>query len=56
MLSGDIARMQIADRVRDAEFDRRARAAKRTKGATGAASRRSVRAALATVLFPGRHA
>ena len=55
MLSGEIARMQIADRVRDAEFDRRARGARRTKDVARATSRRTLRAVLVTALAHGRH-
>jgi hypothetical protein len=55
MLNGEIARMQIADRVRDAEFDRRARGARRPKTAARAATRRTMRAVLVTALHPGRH-
>ena len=55
MLSGEIARMQIADRVRDAEFDRRARGAGRQKAAARATTRRTMRAVLVTALVPGRH-
>ena len=54
MLSGEIARMQIADRVRDAEFDRRARGARRSKDVTRATSRRSMRTVLTTALVPAR--
>ena len=55
MLSGEIARMQIADRVRDAEFDRRTRGSRRTKDVARASSRRSVRTVLVTALVPARH-
>ena len=55
MLSGEMARMQISDRVRDAEFDRRARGARRPKSAERAASRRTIRTVLVTALMPGRH-
>lgn len=55
MLSGDMAQMQIADRVRDAEFDRRARSARRTQDSRRAANRRTVRTAVVAAIFPGRH-
>jgi hypothetical protein len=55
MLSGDMARMQIADRVRDAEFDRRARGGRRQRDITRATSRRTLRAAVVATLVPGRH-
>jgi hypothetical protein len=55
MLNGEIARMQIADRVRDSELDRRARGARRPKTAVRAATRRTMRAVLVTALHPGRH-
>jgi hypothetical protein len=55
MLSGEIARMQIADRVRDAEFDRRARGARRTKDVAEATTRRSRRTVLFMWVVPARH-
>ena len=55
MLSGEMARMQIADRVRDAEFDRRARGARRTKDVERAAARRTLRTVLVAAVIPSRH-
>jgi len=56
VLSGDIARMRIEDRVREAEFERRARSTRRVEGVRRAATaRRSVRAVLASAIVPGRH-
>jgi hypothetical protein len=54
MLSGEIARMQIADRVRDVEFDRRARGARRSRNEARTTSRRSLRTVLVAALVP-RH-
>jgi hypothetical protein len=56
MLSGDMARSQIADRMREAQADRLARSTRgsRMSARTGAA-RRVGRAAIAAVLWPVRH-
>lgn len=56
MLSGDMARHQIADRVREAEAGRLARSTRRGKEleARGFA-RRIGRAALTAALWPVRH-
>jgi hypothetical protein len=54
MMSGDMARMQIADRVRDAEFDRRARSSQRQRDLTRATTRRTLRTAVAAAIIPGR--
>ena len=55
MLSGEMARMQIADRVRDAEFDRRARGSRRSKDVARATTRRSPRTSFVARLVPVRH-
>jgi len=56
MLSGDMARYQIADRVREAEADRRARSTRRSKMADERGiTRRIGRAAIAAVVWPVRH-
>ena len=56
MLSGEMAKMQIADRVRDAEFDRRTRSARRSKAATANREpRRTFRPRFVAALVPGRH-
>jgi hypothetical protein len=56
MLSGDIARYQIADRVSEAQADRIARATRRAKSADGRGfTRRVGRAALAAALWPVKH-
>jgi hypothetical protein len=56
MLSGDIARYQIADRVRDAQADRIARTTRRVKAADERGlTRRVGRAALAAALWPIKH-
>jgi hypothetical protein len=56
MLSGDMARYQIADRVRDAEADRIARTSRRAKAADERGfARRVGRAALAATLWPIKH-
>jgi hypothetical protein len=56
MLSGDMARFQIADRVREAEAERRARSTRRSKAADERGfTRRVGRAAIAAVIWPVRH-
>jgi hypothetical protein len=56
MLSGDMARYQIADRVREAEAERRARQTRRSKMADERSfSRRIGRAAIAVVAWPVKH-
>jgi hypothetical protein len=56
MLSGDMARYRIEDRVREAEFERRARTTRRSKmAAERGATRRIGRAAIAAVLWPIKH-
>jgi hypothetical protein len=56
MLSGDMARYQIADRVREAEAERRARQTRRSRTADEhSLVRRVGRAAIAVVAWPIRH-
>ena len=56
MLSGEMAKYQIADRVREAEADRIARATRRSRTAgERTATRRITRAAIAAVLWPVKH-
>ncbi|HEY7659258.1 MAG TPA: hypothetical protein VIC58_01510 [Actinomycetota bacterium] len=56
MLSGEMARYQIADRVRDAEADRRARTTRRSKAVESrGVTRRIGRTALAAALWPIKH-
>jgi hypothetical protein len=56
MLSGDMARSQIADRVREAEAARLAKSTRRAKAATEPSLRRRFgRAALAAALWPTKH-
>jgi hypothetical protein len=56
MLSGDMARYQIADRVREAEAERRARQTRRSRMADErSVGRRMARAAVAVVLWPVKH-
>ncbi|HZD17217.1 MAG TPA: hypothetical protein VE669_03645 [Actinomycetota bacterium] len=56
MLSGEMARLQIADRVREAEADRIARTTRRSRIADErSATRRFARAAIAAVLWPVKH-
>jgi len=56
MLSGEMARYQIADRVRDAEADRLARSTRRSKAVRSRSiSRRIGRAALAAATWPIKH-
>lgn len=56
MLSGEMARHQIADRVREAEADRLARSTRRSKAAESrSVTRRIGRAALAAATWPIKH-
>ncbi len=56
MLSGEMARYQIADRVRDAEADRLARSTRRSKALQSRSlTRRIGRAALAAATWPIKH-
>jgi hypothetical protein len=56
MLSGDMARYQIADRVREAEAARLAKSTRRAKAASDRSFRRRIgRAAIAAALWPTRH-
>ena len=56
MLSGEMARYQIADRVREAEADRVARSTRRARAADQRSfTRRSGRAALVAALWPFKH-
>ncbi len=56
MLSGDMARSQIADRVREAETDRIARSTRKARTQTEKGFvRRFGRAALAAALSPIKH-
>lgn len=56
MLSGDMARYQIADRVREAEAARLAKTTRRAKSASDQSFRRRIgRAALVAALWPGKH-
>jgi hypothetical protein len=56
MLSEEMARYRIADRVREAEAERRARQTRRSKMADERSiGRRVSRAAAAVVLWPVRH-
>lgn len=56
MLSGEMARYQIADRVREAEADRVARSTRRARAADQKGfTRRSGRAALVAALWPIKH-
>jgi hypothetical protein len=56
MLSGEMARSQIADRVRDAEADRLARSTRRSKAVQSRGlTRRIGRAALAAATWPIKH-
>lgn len=56
MLSGDMARSQIADRMREAQADRLARSTRRVRSdAQLGTPRRIGRAAIAAVLWPVRH-
>jgi hypothetical protein len=56
MLSGEMARYQISDRVREAEADRRARSTRRSKAMESRGiTRRIGRAALAAATWPIKH-
>lgn len=56
MLSGEMARYQIADRVREAEADRMARSTRRAKALQSRSFTRKIgRAALAAALWPIKH-
>jgi len=56
MLNGEMARHQIADRVREAEAERFARATRRSRAVDErSTARRFARAAIATVLWPVKH-
>ena len=56
MLGGEMARYQIADRVREAEAGRVAKTTRRAKAADGRTfGRRVGRAALASALWPAKH-
>jgi len=56
MLSGEMARYQINDRVREAEADRVARSTRRSKAAESrGVTRRIGRAALAAATWPIKH-
>lgn len=56
MLSGDMARSQIDDRMREARADRLARSTRRSRtNAQVGTVRRVGRAAIAAVLWPVRH-
>jgi hypothetical protein len=56
MLSGDMARYQIADRVREAEAARLAKSTRRANAASEQSFRRRIgRAALAAALWPTKH-
>jgi hypothetical protein len=56
MLSGEMARHQIDDRIREAEAERRARQTRRSRMADERSfSRRVGRAAIAVVIWPVKH-
>ena len=56
MLSGEMARYQIAERHREAEADRLARSTRRSKALDARSfTRRAGRAALAAAIWPVRH-
>jgi hypothetical protein len=56
MLSGEMAKFQIADRVREADAERRARQTRRSRMADERSfTRRVGRAAIAVVVWPVRH-
>jgi hypothetical protein len=56
MLSGEMAKYQIADRVREADAERRARQTRRSRMADERSfGRRVSRAAIAVVLWPVKH-
>ena len=56
MLSGEMARYQSGDRVREAEADRLARSTRRSRAANSrSVTRRIGRAALAAASWPVKH-
>jgi hypothetical protein len=55
MLSGDMARSQIADRVREAEAARLAKSTRRAKAASDQSFRRRIGAAIAAARWPTSH-
>jgi hypothetical protein len=56
MLNGEMARYQIADRIREAEADRRSRTTRRSRVADQRGfTRRVTRAAIAAVAWPVKH-
>lgn len=56
MLNGEIARYQIADRIREAETERKARLTRRSRMADERSfARRVGHAAIAAVVWPVRH-
>jgi hypothetical protein len=56
MLSGEMARYQIGDRVREGEAERLARSTRRSKAAESrSVTRRIGRAALAAAIWPIKH-
>ena len=55
MLSGDMARYQIADRVREAEAARLAKSTRRAKSASDQSLRRRIGRAPAAALWPTKH-
>jgi hypothetical protein len=56
MLSGEMARYQIADRHREAQAERLARSTRRSKAAEGRSfTRRIGRAAIAAATWPIKH-
>jgi hypothetical protein len=56
MLSGEMAKYQIADRIREAEADRRSRSTRRSRIADERGfTRRVTRAAIAAVVWPVKH-
>jgi hypothetical protein len=56
MISGDMAKFQINDRIREAEADRVARQTRRSRMADERGlARRVGRAAIAAVVWPVRH-
>lgn len=56
MLSGEMARYQIGDRVREAEAERLARSTRRSRAAESrGVTRRIGRAALAAATWPIKH-
>jgi hypothetical protein len=56
MLNGEMAKYQIADRIREADAERRARLTRRSRSADERGYVRRVgRAAIAAVVWPVRH-